>query len=162
MSEGVSQRCRLCRPPGKLNRSEAEEKRSPVPPPLMLFLLSPSHRELQRAIEVTIAVSSAEKDGPSTIGTRAEPEGPEGCSGTKAILLRWKVGVCLGPWFGTKWHQGTKLERSEVRGRNDRWSQPRRGRGHAVVIAHETAQVEAKRRPLVMAPAAHPTVMTKE
>ncbi|MDF2506507.1 MAG: hypothetical protein K0Q52_366 [Microbacterium sp.] len=101
----MAQRCRLCRPAGKLNRSEAEEKRSPVPPPLMLFLFSPSHRELQRAIEVTIAVSSAEKDGYLHQGSSAEPEGPAGCRGYLAILFRWKVGDCMDTWFGTKWHQ---------------------------------------------------------
>jgi hypothetical protein len=40
--ERMSQRRRLGRPAGKLNRSEAEEKRSPVPPPLMLFTLFPA------------------------------------------------------------------------------------------------------------------------
>jgi hypothetical protein len=39
---------------------------------------------------------------------------------------------------------------------------PRRGRGHAVVVAHEAAQVGASRRPLVMAPAPHPAGVTKE
>ena len=42
----MAQGCRLRRPAGKLNRSEAEEKRGPVSAPLMLFALFPADSEL--------------------------------------------------------------------------------------------------------------------
>lgn len=63
--KSMAQRRRLRRPQGKLNRSEAEEKRGPVPPPLMLFTPFPADSELQRGIGLISGAASGERDGSS-------------------------------------------------------------------------------------------------
>lgn len=90
----MTQRRRLRRPPGKLNRSEAEEKRGLVPPPLMLFTPYPADSELQRGIGLISGAASGESDGSSPPPLSSLVLASAGV-GDWAIPFSWRVGARL-------------------------------------------------------------------
>lgn len=92
--KSMAQRRRLRRPQGKLNRSEAEEKRGPVPPPLMLFaffrLIRSFSEESASSLELPQGKGMAHHLRRRLIWFRRQPVIDDA-----AIPFSWRVGARL-------------------------------------------------------------------
>jgi hypothetical protein len=109
---------------GVIRRSAAEEKRGPVPPPLMLFSLLTSIRSFSGGSRSYFASASGVNGVTSTSVTKPESVGPEGRTGDSGTIYPWKVGVWLSPRFRTKWHLGDSLRAQRGEGGGTQWRQP--------------------------------------